>query len=194
MLNLNKQQLKKLQKHLKETNSRSISAKDFNSILVESLVKKKTPSNNSLFKKASKYDYNFVFNIDKLDENNYLISLTGKHISTNTFNGYASMGRRSAYKNAIKNAAYNFSLIYRSKFKELLPLSPFEKVIIEPTAYNPKSRDDDGCSVTLKTLRDLLTTYKFIKDDNRECLTQMPVKEVISKEYKIELALRNIAA
>lgn len=189
---LEKAQVKKVEEYLEKNNTNRISAKEFNRILSTTINEKPSEVNNKNYSLRDKYNFNFKFLVEKIDQNTFKFILIGKHISTNTFNGYAAMGKRSAYKRAIKSAAYTYSLLNKKVLCEILPLEPFQKATLEPIAYNPKSRDDDGCSVTLKTLRDLLTTYKFIKDDNRKCITQLPVKEVISKEYKIELVLRKI--
>jgi hypothetical protein len=185
-------QQKQILKKVDESSTNSISSAEFNRILLSTITGKKTKINNTNFNK-NRYDFDFTFNVEKINEKVYKFTLLGKHVSTNTYNGYVSLGKRCAYKNAIKNAAYNFYLINKSKFKQLLPESPFENATIEPTAYNPRSRDDDGCSVTLKTLRDMLVTYKFLKDDNRKHVTQLPTKEVINKDYKIELLLTQVA-
>jgi hypothetical protein len=176
---------------LAKQNNGSISSKDFKEILLSTLNNKKS-TNNVGFNK-NRYDFNFEFSIDKIANTEYKITLKGKHVSTNTFNGYASLGKRCAYKNSIKNAAYNYYMINKKKFSKIIPSKPFENATIQPIAYNPKSRDDDGCSVTLKTLRDMLVTYKLIKDDSRQYVKQLPTKEVISKDYKIELLVKSTA-
>lgn len=192
MVYLDKAQEKKLLQYLSKQEKNNISAREFNKILATTIKKMPTQANNKSYSQNDKYGFCFKFLIEQIDQDTYKFILLGKHISTNAFNGFASMGKRSAYKKAIKNAAYNYSLLNKKFLNEISPILPFEKATLEPIAYNPRSRDDDGCSITLKTLRDLLTIYNFIKDDNRKCLTQLPVKEVISKEYKIELLLKRV--
>lgn len=185
-MDLSIKQVRQIKSHLKKKNCNSISAKEFNKILLD----KNTPVKNKSSKKS--YDYSFTFNIEKIDSSTYKIILKGKHLSTNASNSILSLGRKKAYKDAIKKAAYEYYLVNKKTYKELIPVFPFENAIIKPIAYNPRSRDDDGCAVTLKTLRDLLTTYKLIKDDSRKYLKQLPTEEVISKDYKIELILKSV--
>jgi hypothetical protein len=182
-----------IKKHLKMHKTNAISAKVLNEILLDTINNKRKPSNNAIYPSREKYDFYFKLDIEKIDCDTYKFILIGKHVSTNTYNGFASMGKRSSYKKAIKNAAYHYTLINRKKYKAILPSEPFKKSIITPIAYNPKSRDDDGCAVTIKTFRDCLTIYKFIEDDKRINVTQNRTQEVISKDYKIELILQRVS-
>lgn len=193
LIELSSKQVKDIKRHIQQVGGTSISAKDFNKIILGSC---KTSNNTNYNKTAAKgkktYEYFFTFHAIKIDDKTYKFTLEGKHLATNEYNSIQSMGRQKAYKDAIKKAVYHYSLIHRSEYKNILPSVPFKKSVLYPTAYNPKSRDDDGCDVTLKYLRDTLTTYKFIEDDKRENLKRMPTEEVISKDYKIELILKSL--
>jgi hypothetical protein len=188
MQHLDIAQKKRIEDYLTKKKKTRLTTKEYNEI-----VSNTTQANNKTYSQKNKYKYKFKFFVEKIDHDTYKFILLGKHISTNTYNNYASIGRRSAYKIAIKNAAYNYSLMNRRFLNEITPKIPFEKSILEPIAYNPNSREDDGCFVTIETLRDLLTNYNFIKDNKRKYLTQLPVKEVLSNEYKIELLLKRVS-
>lgn len=159
---------------LKCAKNGSVSAQNFREIIAQSF------SNEKKTKPA------FIFNFDAIKLNDgYMFTLYGKHVSTNVINGWLSLGRRMAYNNAIKDAAKVYFL--SNQWWQIRPRVPFSSVSIQPIAYNPKSRDDDGCDRTLKVVRDVLTLNQVIIDDNRKCVVQLQTDEVISKEYKIEL-------
>lgn len=203
-MSLHKNNEKKILSLLKAKRTNSITSKEYNSIV-------KSPRNKIKINKtmtASEYReflstktkgvlkvknnelFSFTFNIKKIDNQNYLFTLLGRHRRTNECNSWASMGKRGAYKNAIKKAANDYCLINRKYLKSILPLTPSIDAEMYSIAYNPKSRDDDGNSVTLKYLRDILTNLNFIKDDNRKYFIEKDRKEVLQKEYKIEIYLK----
>lgn len=160
---------------LKCSKNGAVSAKDFREIILQT---------SSCKNKKTKPAFLFKLDAAKSTEG-YIFTLYGKHASTNTINGWLSLGRRMAYNNAIKDAAATYFLSHQ--WRQIKPTSPLSSVVIQPIAYNPKSRDDDGCARTLKVLRDVLTINRVIVDDNRKCAIQLQTDEILSKEYKIEL-------
>jgi len=177
-------QIKQIAAITNKSGTGSISSADYRSIMLgkSSTAKNKTPKSSN---------YSFTFTATRISNYEIKFTLAGRHESTNVING-GSFRKKLVYKNAIKKAAYEYFLQYRNEYRLLVPDNPYENCTILPISYNPKSRDDDGNSVTLKTIRDILTEYKFIKDDSRKYLKQLPNDEVISKEYKIELILTNL--
>jgi hypothetical protein len=173
---LSKTQQKELLKRAKKNNG-SISARDYREVL-----------SNVAMRGETEGEYYFEFDAKRVDENSFLFTLKGKHLSTNVIN---TLSRRNhiRYKNAIKESARNFFLVN----KKIIPEKAFEKATIKPTVYLRRSRDDDNSkNLTLKTFRDLLSVYGFIVDDKRKNLKQFEDEEVVGKEYKIELLLQKV--
>ena len=111
-------------------------------------------------------------------KNSELFSFTlfARHRRTNECDSGASMGKRGAYKNTINKAADDYSLLNRKYLKIVLPSTPSVNVEMYIISYNPKSRDNDGNSVTLKYLRDILTNLNFIKKDRKEVYLKLKDK------------------
>lgn len=183
---MSKGEAAKIGKIAKSNNGR-ISAKDYKAIMSNSSEVKTKGQ-----KKPKLYDYSFVLKVEKISDDEYEFVMYGRHFRTNEYNGWLSLGRRSAYKNAIKQSANDYFLKYRKIYKKIMPLIPFEQCVVLPIAYNPSSRDDDGNSATLKYFRDNLVRLKFAKDDSRKYMRQLLVEEVKSKEYKIVLQLKRV--
>lgn len=157
-----------------------ISSKDFNAVI---------SNQNDKANKNKVIDFAFSFNIQKRSENEYVFILNGRHYSTNSVNSF-SFKNKLAYKKAIKQAVHDYLLINKKAFNKISLIKPFSFVVLQPIAYNPRSRDDDGNSATLKVLRDAIVSLKFVPDDKRKFLRQMDVDEVIDKNYKIEIILK----
>jgi len=154
----------------------------------QKITNKKTSTKNK--KVYQQIEHSFSFSVEKIDEKNFKFILIGKHLSTNRVNSL-SFREKLRYKSAIKKSVEEFMMVFAKKNNVLLD-KPFEKAKIIPVAYNPRSRDDDGNSITLKILRDQLTEYNYIVDDDREHLMQEKCQEVINKEYKFEIFLQEI--
>lgn len=167
---------KKLLKEAKANNGR-ISAKDYNAIVGDS-------AKNSDSKQNLNLDFSFEIELF-LEKNEVKFTLYGRHLSTNVTNSL-HFRNKLKYKSAIKKAVRTYFSVNK---KKVGIKNPCNTVVLFPTAYNPKSRDDDGNSVTLKILRDLITEMGYVKDDNRKYLTQEKCSEVLQKEYKIEVVL-----
>lgn len=172
---LSKQKTAKILKVAAKNGGR-ISARDYRDIIKSSAGKEKKP-----------LDLNFSIDVEEVEGRAYILTFYGRHLSTNDINSLPFRdGLR--YKSAIKQAARLFFLTNRGA----VPKKPLKKVRISPTAYNKRSRDDDGNARTIKILRDLLSTYKFIVDDNRKYLIQEKCEEVLQSEYKLEIRVEEI--
>jgi len=171
----------------------SISAKDYRNAI--NSKKKKSPSRsitsgglrqNAILKPQQKRrEFSFVFTIEEIAKNKeYLFALKGKHLSTNSVNSL-SFKDKLRYKTSIKNSILEAALIYR----KLIPKKAFQKVVITPTTFQSRSRDDDNLHATSKIIRDSIVNIGFVVDDKRENLKQEATEEVISKDWKIEISL-----
>lgn len=136
--------------------------------------------------KRNKRVFAFTFKTRRLSSDTYLFTLHGRHLSTNGMN---SLGRGDAirYKSALKKAFSDNLLVDRSS----RPTMAFSRVVLTPTYYNPRSRDDDSDG-TSKIIRDCIINAGYVIDDDRKHLEQRKYAEVISKEWKIEMLLENI--
>lgn len=170
MLKLTKQQKKQLLNKAKSSGG-TITAKEYRKILDNTKTKKEL-------------NLNFSFEFTKLNDNTYFLVMFGMHLSNNRINSL-SFKNRLKYASAIKQSAEVCFILN----KRIIPKKPYSSVSITPTAYNPRSRDDDGNSRTLKIVRDLLETYKIVINDSRKHFTEEKCKEVLQKEYKIELLI-----
>ncbi|CAA6807512.1 MAG: Unknown protein [uncultured Sulfurovum sp.] len=154
----------------------SLSAKEYREILLS----KQTRGDSDGFY--------FEYSINENKEG-YFISLLGRHYSNNSINSF-SFKRKLAYKKAIHDAARIFSLKHRSFFKGIRPSTSAEVYYV---FYNPKSRDSDANSMTIKYIQDTLVALRLIEDDNRKVLKRVVPKnidtEVLSKSYKSECFL-----
>ena len=130
-------------------------------------------------------DFPFVFIIEEIEKNKeYLFILKGRHLSTNSVNSL-SFKEKLRYKTRIKNSISDAALIYR----KLIPKKAFQRVVITPTTFQSRSRDDDNLHATSKIIRDSIVNIGFVVDDKRENLKQEATEEVISKDWKIEIML-----
>lgn len=148
------------------------------------LINKQSTNKNS----STEYNFQFKLELEQISSTEYKFVLFGRHYSTNEVNSWLSFGKRNSYKNAIKDAFSNYFLINKNKKIKI----PFEKSIMYSIAYNTRSRDDDGNRITLKPFRDMLTDTGFIKDDSRKHFFELPNYEILSKEYKIEIYLKQV--
>jgi len=187
---LSKSQAKKI---LKESKNNTISAERFKKIIAPRSTKdiKRVTSKEYreilLSTQGNRSDYSFTFEIEKIKENKeYVFILKGKHLSVNSINGL-SLKNRIRYKNSIKKAVYG-SL---HKYKHIVPENPFSSVILEPTVYLKRYRDDDNNYGTLKIIRDMIVNIGFVENDSREYLEQKSANEVLSREWKIEIKLKH---
>lgn len=129
--------------------------------------------------------FSFSYHVEELGEG-YKITLTGRHYSKNSVNKF---GRRERirYSKAISQAAEDFRLVNMRFFRSLVA---FEKAEVHYVFHNPRSRDHDNNSETIKHFQDTLTTLGFIVDDNRKCLSHpKDVGETLGREYKAEAFL-----
>lgn len=170
----------------KQSPTNSISAKDF--LVLMQGEKNKTSKGNKDSKGVAAFEFRFV--AKPLKKTLWLFTLYGKHQSTNAINSF-TFRKKLVYKSAIKKAAKYFFESEWLLIKQSSDLSilPFKKAVMRAVAYNPKSRDDDGCSITLKIIRDIIVSYGFLIDDKRDFLVQEKTYEVIAKEYKIDVYL-----
>jgi len=195
MLNLTPLQEKSLLQAVK--GKKSITAKEYrDSMRCKATKKKSLQMSSKEFNKArlkktpkEKRSFTFTATIEQLEKNKkYLFTIRGIHLSTNSVNSL-SFGDKLRYKTAVKKGMENAALIYRS----LIPKIPFSKVVLIPTSFQTRSRDDDNLYATTKIIRDSIVSIGFVEDDKRENLRQERTEEVISKEWKIEVEM-NVTA
>jgi len=175
VLKLSPHEQKQLLKAVKGKNT--ISAKEFR----EALYGKTKP--REVQKKRTKTEYAFIGEFLKHTHDTYEFILKGRHLSVNSINSL-HFKEKLRYKMAVKKAVYDAGLVV----KKILPKSTY--CLLSPTAYNPKSRDDDGNSLTLKYIRDAITNLGFARDDSREYLEQKKCDEVLTKEWKISILIK----
>ena len=173
MLRLTPLEVKKIQRISKGRSS--ISAKEYRDALA---------NGSGEIKSKRRVGHSFTLDLTVISSSEYIFTLSGRHLSTNSVN---SLGRGDSirYKNSIKNAFIEF--FYINRFKR--PKVKFNYAIMTPTFYNPRTRDDDSDSATMKIVRDSIVNAGFLVDDDRKHLKQNKYHEVISKEWKIEVHL-----
>ena len=128
--------------------------------------------------------FSFVSTFIKHTPDTYELIVKGRHLSTNSVLSL-SFKDKLRYKKILKQSILDAGLIQ----KKLLPKKNIYASLI-PTAYNPRSRDDDNNGLTLKYIRDMIVQLGFAKDDTREYLSQGKCEEVISKEWKISMVIK----
>lgn len=188
MLIANNACARELAKEVSQSKTGSISAKRFNEILSST-----GPLSTSSSKKKKDYNFAFTFTFERLSPKKYKATLYGNHRRVNEINGWLSLGKRMAYKNAIKNAVRYYFLSNRKKLEGTLPSSALMNTHCQPVSFVKRSRDDDANSITMKTLRDTLELNGIIYKDSRKHFTQEKDIEVIDKEMKIELFLTDLS-
>lgn len=127
--------------------------------------------------------FSFTYSIDRYTfegKEGYEITLKGRHYSKNDTNSF-SRRELIRYSKAIHKAAEEFALLNRKFIKSLVP---FQKAEVEYVFFNPRSRDHDNNSQTIKHFQDTFTNLRLIIDDKRKNLSQpKEVGEIKSKEY-----------
>lgn len=156
-------------------NNGTITAKQYREILKSNVKKSKQPVENN---------FSFTLAVEQKTANVYLFTLYGRHLSTNSIN---AMSRKDhiRYKNAIKKAFEEWYMINTKK----RPKSPFKSAVLIPIHYNKVSRDDDSGVETNKIMRDCIVRTGFVQDDTRKHIMQKKTREVLQKEYKVEMLL-----
>jgi len=197
---LTKQQEKMLLKVAKKNNN-SISAQEYRKIVSPKSKSKKQSKPKSMTaseyralqsKKmtSSKKEFSFTLEFEEIVPlQEYRFILHGRHLSTNSMDSL-SFKARLRYKNAIKQAFYDFAICNK---KSLLK-SPIDgKVEIFPTAWIKSHipRDDDGYR-TIKTIRDMIVQLGFVVDDSPEYMLQHRTKEHLADCWKIEILVKKI--
>ena len=174
--NITNTQARAIQKVASKNNG-AITAKEYRKIIGSSTSIRST-------KKAMQNNFAFTLAVEKKREGVYLFTLYGIHLSTNRVN---SLSRKDdiRYRNAIKKA---FEEWYMTNIKKR-PKTPFESALLVPIHYNRVSRDDDSGTQTNKTMRDYIIRTGFVEDDTRKHIEQRKTKEVLQKEYKVEMYL-----
>lgn len=128
----------------------------------------------------------FFFKLDvERTDYGYFVVFTGKHLSKNRVNSL-SFKDKIRYKNSVKSAME----VYRLQNLRKKAFNTLQEARITYTFFNPKSRDGDANSETIKLVQDVLTRLGLIKDDTRDVIIEPPrEKEIIAREYKIEIAV-----
>jgi hypothetical protein len=198
---LTKQQQKMLLKVAKKNNN-SISAQEYKKIVSPKSENKKPLKQKSMTaseyralqsknKSSAKKEFSFALEFEEVVPlKEYRFVLHGRHLSTNSMDSL-SFKARLRYKNAIKQAFYDFAICNK---KRLLK-SPIDgKVEIFPTAWIKSRipRDDDGYR-TIKTIRDMIVQLGFVVDDSPNYMIQHRTKEHLSNCWKIEIFVKQIS-
>ena len=175
--------LKKIAKKKGVKKVTSISSKEYRDMFLSK------GSKSSKKAKREQKRFSFIYDavkIERGEDKGYKITLTGKHYSKNVTNSFSRL-EMIRYNKAISKAAEEFALLNRTFIKKI---KPFPKAFVEYTFYNPRSRDHDNNSETIKHFQDTFPVLGFIIDDKREYLSHpKEVKEVLQKEYKAEALL-----
>jgi len=176
--------LKKLAKEKKVDAITRLSSRELRELLL-SKASRGIGKNESPPRDKKTLTFNFSYSV-KRHLDGFKIILNGRHYSKNNVNSF-SRKERIRYSKAISKAAEDFRSVNLQFFKRLTPF-PFARV--EYTFFNPKSRDHDNNSETIKHFQDTLTTLGFIVDDDRKHLSHpKEVGEVLAKEYSAEAIL-----
>ena len=153
---------------------KSISAKEYREALFGQKAKKTT---------NAKRVFSFVAKFIKHTQDVYELTIEGKHLSNNSILSL-NFKDRLRYKKIIRQAVLDAGLIQ----KRLLPKKNIYAVLA-PTAYNPRSRDDDSNSLTLKYVRDAIVLLDFAEDDSRKYLKEEKCKEILAQEWKLSILI-----
>lgn len=171
---LSKKQILQISAIVKEKGK--ISAVEFNSIISVGADDNKT----------NKFHFHFECKISSPSPDEIRVLIIGRHYSKNCINSW-SLRKKLTYKSSIKKAFDDAYFINRNVLRRV----PFPLVEIENIVTLKRHRDDDNNYDTLKIIRDCAVRHKIIVDDSRKIVLNSTLKEIIGKEYCIELIIRN---